>query len=84
MPRRDVMPRPLRVKWQRVVANACTRKVAYDDPADARRALGADRVHRVYRCPFSEQRHWHIGRVPDMKTLRGLASAIRARAQETR
>lgn len=82
MPRRDVMPAPMKVRWPSVVHNACLRKVAHPTVETATTALGNDREHYVYRCPFAvDGAHWHIGRPPDMKTLRKIASAIRERAQ---
>lgn len=84
MPRRDVMPQPTNVRWRWVFHDACERK----QPMTVEQAYAAvkhqpDRRLSMYRCPF-EVSHWHVGRTPDLKTLRKLASAIRARAQEAR
>lgn len=85
MPRCDVMPQPKKVNWRGVVHDACHRKTAYPNEGAALRER--DRLRDglyVYRCPFSDggRRHYHLAHPPNMRTLRKIASAIRARAQE--
>lgn len=84
MPRRDRMPAPVRVEWQRVVDGACVRKKPFGVAAAHRRVVAeqhGDPRLRAYRCPFCGA--WHLGHVPSMKQVRKLAAAIRARAAST-
>lgn len=85
MPRRDVMPAPITVNWRNVEWDACRRKKQLGERAA--RAAAADKNKRgraprsyAYPCPFCH--HWHLGRVPNMRTLRKVASALRARAND--
>lgn len=86
MPRCDPIERPISEEsWQRVVYYACIRKTSFtraDEAHELRRRQKDSRL-RVYRCPFADGRpHWHLGHVPSWRTVRRIAAAIRARAQE--
>ena len=83
MPRCDVMPAPKKVNWRGVVHDSCLRKTAFPSEEKARRECArlAGGLY-VYRCPFADVRHYHLAHPPNMRTLRKLASAIRARVQE--
>jgi hypothetical protein len=76
MPRRDVQPRPLPVHWRTMEQASCTSKETFR----SRGEVPSDPLMRAYRCVFCRQ--WHRGHVPSMRTVRKLAFAIRARAQE--
>jgi hypothetical protein len=88
MPRRDPPPKLIkRVPWQRVVHEVCDRKQRFDraDEARVRSRELEDRRLRVYRCPFSdvgERPHFHVGHVPNWRTVERIAAAIRKRAQD--
>lgn len=56
-------------------SRACTSKVPFDAPHDARRrarALGMN----AYRCNFGD--HWHLGHALSMARLEHLARVLRA------
>ena len=82
MPRRDHMPQPMsNVNWRRVKHDVCDRKTVFTTHTEARQHIGRGDIRmRVYRCPFCQA--LHLGHIPNMKTLRRIATAIRARAQD--
>jgi hypothetical protein len=71
-----------------VVQRTCGCKQRFDHPWAARVAAGLVRARTgqpicPYRCPFSADRHWHIGPAPSLEAMKRIALAIRARAQGT-
>lgn len=67
---------------EQVVARVCGQKRRYHDPRDARRdAEHLTRKEHVpigwYRCPFGDDRHWHVGHVPSLHGLQQIARVIR-------
>jgi hypothetical protein len=69
-----------------VVRHVCGAKERLPGPSAARRAARRVTAARgqpvwAYRCPFGDDRHWHIDHVPSISFLRRLALVIRARAQ---
>lgn len=69
--------------FEQVRVKVCGSKVQHPGPGDARRALNRLRqpptVYGIYRCPFADDGHWHVGHVPSMEALRVIADAIRGR-----
>lgn len=80
MPRRDVQPQPIRVDWHIIEEASCLRKQQLSERV-ARLITAHDVTLHPYRCHFDPS-HWHVGHTPNMKTLRKLAYAIRARAND--
>lgn len=66
-----------------VIRSVCGAKTRWAGPAPARRAAAHIRNEKLYayRCPFSAERHWHIGHYPSLPQLQRIADVIRWRAQ---
>lgn len=65
-----------------LVDRACRRKRPIAEPGEARReAYRASQVtgEKIchYRCPFSEDHHWHVGHPPSMEVIAQIAYAVR-------
>lgn len=65
-----------------VISAACLTKTLWSRDgarASAARLRAEGETTTAYPCPFvmAGERHWHVGHVPSMKTVQGLALAIR-------
>jgi hypothetical protein len=72
----------IRLSPDQIRAKVCGDKLRYAWPSQARRAARMlERQHggrfAGYRCPFSDDRHWHVGHVPSMASLESIARVIR-------
>jgi hypothetical protein len=66
---------------ERVRTVSCTAKLRYSRAtarAVAKDLSTPERSLAAYRCAFDhEDGHWHVGRVPSMRTIADVAAAIR-------
>lgn len=79
LPEADVWDR-LHPETRRVIERACLSKTAWSHGGSmgaVRRLRAKGETVSPYRCPFEDGDVWHVGHVPSMETVAGLAKAIR-------
>ena len=66
---------------RRLIRSGCLGKTIWQERGakeSARRLIRQGKECRAYRCPFTlKDHHWHVGHVPTMATLEGIARTIR-------